>query len=464
MADVVPENEDYVDAEEMQHDAKNAFAFTLGAFQVIMIILFFTTTDYISSTDEVAKANSGLATDVSQYYVHYSHVAFMIWVGFGFLMTFLRRYSFSAVGLNMLISSFAFEWGILCMAFFHNSSHPGVQALNISWLIEGCFAAGAVMITFGALLGKVSPLQLLWVAALEVPFYALNFHIGYTTLGAVDVGGSMFVHMFGAYFGLGCSMVMAPGRPKDAAGNVVDHNLNSSRTTSDVTAMIGTLFLWLLWPSFNSALAPASTQFRVIINTVLALNGSCISTFLFSRLLSKEGKFDMVHIQNATLAGGVAIGSSADMVVGPGGAITVGVLAGLVSTVGYVRLTPYLSKKLGLDDTCGVNNLHGMPGILGALTGAVAINSATASVYGVSFSSIFKAGRTPDNQPNYQIAAMVITFALALVSGAFSGAVVNSLTDALPGVQKHGEFEGEYPEGHFEDSPYWEVPSDFQKC
>jgi ammonium transporter Rh len=46
-----------------------------------------------------------------------------------------------------------------------------------------------------------------------------------------------------------------------------------------------------------------------------------------------------VHIQNSTLAGGVAIGTAADMMINPFGAMIVGSIAGTVSVLGYRYLT-----------------------------------------------------------------------------------------------------------------------------
>ena len=100
-----------------------------------------------------------------------------------------------------------------------------------------------------------------------------------------------------------------------------------------------------------------------IINTYLSLAGACLATFAVSGFSDKEHRSDMVHIQNATLAGGVAIGTSANMMVSPVGALTVGVIAGVISTLGYQHVTPFLQEKLHVHDTCGVHNLHGMPGV-----------------------------------------------------------------------------------------------------
>lgn len=75
------------------------------------------------------------------------------------------------------------------------------------------------------------------------------------------------------------------------------------------------------------------SKHRVVINTVLALCASGLTAMSSSILF--RGKFSMEDIQNATLAGGVAVGSSSDLVVGPWASLLIGMVAGLVSVAGF---------------------------------------------------------------------------------------------------------------------------------
>jgi ammonium transporter Rh len=53
-------------------------------------------------------------------------------------------------------------------------------------------------------------------------------------------------------------------------------------------------------------------------------------------------KLDMEVVLNATLAGGVAVGSACDLLLSPAGGLAVGSAAGIVSALGFLKLSPYL--------------------------------------------------------------------------------------------------------------------------
>ena len=84
-------------------------------------------------------------------------------------------------------------------------------------------------------------------------WWALNEAIGVQLLQGTDMGGTMFVHTFGAYFGVAASFFFQPDRSK------VSNNLKDSYQSNTV-ACIGSIFLWIYWPSFNGALAVGSQQ------------------------------------------------------------------------------------------------------------------------------------------------------------------------------------------------------------
>jgi ammonium transporter Rh len=83
----------------------------------------------------------------------------------------------------------------------------------------------------------------------------------------------------------------------------------------------------------------------------------------------------MEDILNASLAGGVVIGAPSSLFINPAASILCGLGAGIISTLGFIYLSAFLKKKNGLLDTCGVHNLHGIPGILGGILSAIAVAS-----------------------------------------------------------------------------------------
>jgi len=418
-------------------DSAKSFAGLALTAQIVFVFLF-----GMNFTYRNAGANDAIhIDDVAKQYGLYQDVHVMIFIGFGFLMTFLKKYSFSSVGYNFLVAALTIQWSIIVHGWVH-MAHDSLDEVPIDAksLIAGDFAAGAILISFGAVLGRISPTHLLAMALFEVVFYAINEYIGVKHLEAVDMGGSIFVHTWGAYFGLGVSFMLP-------APNHQERNCSSYQ--SDMFAMIGTIFLWMFWPSFNGALAPLAyfQRERVVVNTVIALCGSCISAFAASRYFTEAQKFDMVHIQNATLAGGVAVGSSSDLVIEPWGAALIGIIAGTISVLGYIHLSPYLEKKFGLVDVCGIHNLHGVPGIMGGVGGAISALAAGDSKYGANVASIFPARdhRSASEQGGYQLLALIITLGVSVFSGMTFGYISTCLARETE---------------EFHDMSHWELPED----
>jgi ammonium transporter Rh len=323
--------------------------------------------------------------------------------------------------------------------------HEGIIPIGITQMIASDFAAAAVLISMGALLGKLSPEQYIIMGLFEVVFYTVNEYILFDLWSVTDAGDSMTVHTFGAYFGLTVARVMY-------RKGQVGHSREGSSYNSDIFAMIGTIFLWVYWPSFNGGLALGDQRHRAVLNTYISLAACCLVSYAVSALLNHENKFDMVHIQNSTLAGGVAIGTSANLMIQPFGALIVGSIAGLISVVGYKYITPFLARKLNLHDTCGVNNLHGIPGILAAIVGAIVCGFASFETYGHNLYEVFPEmanGRTSWGQTGYQFAGLGVTLGIAIGGGLITGLILR-----LPFWIQLDE------PSYFDDEDFWEVPSE----
>lgn len=403
----------------------------LMVFQIILMVLFLVFVQH-GGGDEV---------NIKGY--EDTHV--MIFIGFGFLMTFLKKYCYSALGFNWFLAALVVQWALLCQSFYHMKDNT--IFLTKKSLLEADVMSATVLITFGALLGIASGTQLLFIAIVETAVACLNLYLVGSVFQASDVGGSIAIHTFGAYFGIGVSSALRIKKVDAPAAS----RLDEPSYNTDVTAMIGSIFLWIYWPSFNSALTLSDPEYqRAVINTYLSLAAATVTAFIVSSMVNEhKGKFDMVHIQNSTLAGGVAVGSVCNMFISPGIAIAIGIGAGVLSVCGYRYLTPAL-EKIGVQDTCGVNNLHGMPGLYSGILSILFAALATSERYGIELDNIFGAmthGRTAGSQALYQLAALGVTFVLSYAAGFITG-----LLAKLPVFEPLKESE------RYDDEVNWELP------
>lgn len=296
-----------------------------------------------------------------QKYERAIHIMAMLLVGFGFLMVFVKKYGRSAITATYLLVSVAIPLYMLIDSF---GIFGELSIVEIDRLILAEFAAASLLICAGAPLGRLTMGQYIFLGVFFVPCYALNEWIllenglGLITAGSfIDVGGSILIHAFGAIFGICVAVTMTTKKEMETPIEVDD--------TSDRFSLLGSMILWVFWPSFCSALVAPENVPHTAINVILALSGSTLATYFSSRALRK-GKISAADIANAALAGGVAIGSTCSAASFPA-AFIIGILAGALSTLGFAVLQPIMERILKVTDTCGVSNLHGRPGILGGV-------------------------------------------------------------------------------------------------
>jgi ammonium transporter Rh len=192
------------------------------------------------------NVNSSTALS-SQRYPAFQDINVMILIGFGYLMTFIRSYAWSAISYTFLINAFITQFYILFSSFWQKVFYDGFGTLTISvdivFLIKCSYAVAAVLIAFGGLIGRVGPKDILIIGTIHLVGYTLNQQIVYNSIGMLDAGGSATIHVYGAYFGLTVCLFLST--------KITPISNIKISYISNLFGFIGTLFLWLYWPSFN---------------------------------------------------------------------------------------------------------------------------------------------------------------------------------------------------------------------
>ncbi|XP_068015221.1 blood group Rh(D) polypeptide-like [Melanerpes formicivorus] len=356
----------------------------------------------------------------------FQDVSHMLLFGFGFSFLFLRRFGFSSIGLNLLLLVLGVQSSVLAEQALpvplQRQRLDGLQRIT-----KAVVSMTAVVISTGAVLGKANPVQLILMTVVEVLAFHGSRWLTQVFLQLPDSIPMRHVHLFGACFGLALSSRFSEPAPSSE---------KSRRTPrAELLSMLGTLFLWLFWPSFNLLLDEEGRS-RTISNTYFALAASTVAAFVLSALTTKDGKFQMSHIQSAVLAGGVAVGSAAPRIESPWIAMILGLLASLLTSLGAYCLQRCLNPALKIHDTSGVHFTFGWPAVLGGLAQVVLL-----------------VVQNWDNLPSLgalvmiHVGAFCLTISVASIIGFITGSILNLRVFRTTPVSKY-----------FEDQCYWEFP------
>lgn len=401
------------------------------------------------------------------------------YLGMCLTMTYLRKYAYTSLGMSFLMGCLAQEWCCLLLqwiplgycTFLKNNfvqvgcpygSNPELTqfenfqrarsctcdsledkiALNIADFIQGQYGVVAVLVSYGALLGKVNPLQMLIIVVMNVAAYCGNKFLSVDYRGGVDNTGSLYTtHIFGAAFGLGCSVVVSGKRPSENPDN-------ASRYQSNNYAILGSLFMFVTYPSFNAYWAPAALRVYVATNTFAALMCGGMFAFIWSNLIYPEGP-TVMHLQDGVLAAGVAASTPACMFIPPVFMMLVGAGGTLISALSF----RYLQPKIEDQDTQGITSLHLLPG----LWGAVVMEAVT--ILGIDNQVVTLNNRDMMGQimPHFgEKWSSAATQALILAFALFVGAIAGAGTGLIANLTGKVALAGSYS-----DHVFWIVPDDF---
>jgi len=289
-----------------------------------------------------------------------------------FLMIFIKKYEWGVALAVLLSAAGSFVVYLAIKQFLFGVAIDEVW--NQELMLMGVICAITVVIAIGCFLGKLKMWQYLLIGILFAPVFIIvewfMFGIGtyegglFSIFGynASDAGGSMLVHMCAAYFGLGVAIALREKRAFNEPMYTTTHSVSF--------VWLAAMLLWVLWPSFVTALLPMEQVFWGMMVCYMGGMGSVLSAWVVCTAIQK--KVNPLIYTYAMLAGPVAIGAPL-LMIGPWAAIVVGLIAGAISALSFIYLHPWLCKKMGALDVMGVHNLHGVGGWFGAIVAVVMI-------------------------------------------------------------------------------------------
>ncbi|HXG28742.1 MAG TPA: ammonium transporter [Nevskiales bacterium] len=237
--------------------------------------------------------------------------------------------------------------------------------------------------------------------------------------GLLDFAGGTVVHTTCGIAALVCALVLKPrsGFPEMA---MMPHNLTMT--------VMGAGMLWVGWFGFNagSAVSAGGNAGMAMLVTHTSAAAGALAWMALEWI--KYGKPSVLGVATGVIAGLATI-TPASGYVGPGGALLIGLAAGVVC----FGATNYMKRALKVDDSLDVFPVHGVGGMLGTLAAGVFASAGLGLLSGQGYAEGMSMGRQMGVQ---LLGIFVIAIYTAIVSF-----MLLKLVDAITGLRVSAEEE-----------------------
>lgn len=327
-------------AEGVVDKADNAF------MMICTVLVLFMTIPGIALFYGGLLRNKNVLSLMAQVMVSFALVC-VLWVIYGYSLAFEPGSGFFGGVSQVMLKNLAFT----------DLSGNFYQLIHVAF--QGSFACITVALIIGALGERIRfpallVFSVLWLTFSYLPMAHMVWGGGVLSQdGALDFAGGTVVHINAAVAGLVGAYLLGKrtGFGKEA---FKPHNLPMVFT--------GTAVLYIGWFGFNAGSASAANEIAALafLNTIVA-TAAAILSWVFAEWFFRN-KPSLLGACSGCIAGLVGITPAAGMV-GVGGALIIGLIAGFTGLWGVVAL----KRWLRVDDVCDVFGIHGVCGIVGCL-------------------------------------------------------------------------------------------------
>ena len=332
-------------------------------------------------------------------------VASLVWLILGYSLAFSEGNGFIGGFSNILFANVQEE------------TVSGTIPESLFALFQMTFAVITPALIFGGFAERVKYsgvmlFSVLWLVLVYAPVTHWVWAEGgwLFEMGLLDFAGGTVVHITAGVASLVCALVIG-SRSGFGKTPMPPHNMTMTVT--------GAGMLWVGWFGFNggSALAADGNASMAMLVTHVSAAAGSLSWILMERI--KYGKASVLGVVTGMVAGLGTI-TPASGFVGPGGALIIGLTAGVVCFFA----TQLIKNTFKIDDSLDVFPVHGVGGILGTFLAGIFASTGLGILSGQGYAE----GVTMGSQLVVQLTGIIATLIYTAVLTYIVLKIVNALT------------------------------------